>query len=64
MAKVICVRKQNLNKLGYSSLEQWLENPNHLHSVPYTPSTNPVEMWFNQLKHYLKLNKKVLRYRV
>lgn len=34
----------------------------YLHSVPYTPSTNPVEMWFNQLKHYLKLNKKVLRY--
>lgn len=29
----------------------------------YTPETNsPIENWFNQLKHYLKLNKKVLKY--
>ena len=34
----------------------------YLFSVPYTPKTNPIEMVFNQLKHYLKLNKKVLRF--
>ena len=35
---------------------------NYLFSVPYTPKTNVVEMFFNQIKHYLKLNKKVLRF--
>jgi len=35
---------------------------NYLYSVPYTPKTNAIEMFFNQLKHYLKLNKKVLKY--
>lgn len=34
----------------------------YLFSVPYTPKTNVVEMFFNQIKHYLKLNKKVLRF--
>ena len=33
-----------------------------LFSVPYTPKTNPIEMFFNQIKHYLKLNKKVLKF--
>jgi len=33
-----------------------------LYTVPYTPITNPIEMFFNQLKHYLKLNKKVMKY--
>ena len=28
---------------------------NYLFSVPYTPKTNVVEMFFNQIKHYLKL---------
>ena len=32
---------------------------NYLFSVPYTPKTNLVEMLFNQIKHYLKLNNKV-----
>jgi len=27
-----------------------------------TPKTNPIEQYFNQIKHYLKLNKKVLKY--
>ena len=35
---------------------------NYLFSVPYTPKTNVVEMFFNQIKHYLKLNKKFLKY--
>ena len=35
---------------------------NYLFSVPYTPKTNVVEMFFNQIKHYLKLNKKVLKF--
>ena len=35
---------------------------NYLFSVPYTPKTNPIESMFNQLKHYLKLNKKVLKF--
>jgi transposase-like protein/transposase len=35
---------------------------NYLFSVPYTPKTNVVEMFFNQIKHYLKLNRKVLKY--
>jgi transposase len=34
----------------------------YLHSVPYTPVTNPIESWFNQLKYYLKQNKSILRY--
>jgi hypothetical protein len=30
---------------------------------PYTPKTNaPIEQYFNQIKHYLRLNKKVLKY--
>lgn len=29
---------------------------------PYTPKTNAIEMWFNQIKHSLKLNKKVLKF--
>jgi hypothetical protein len=32
----------------------------YLFSIPYTPKTNaPIENYFNQIKHYLKLNKKV-----
>lgn len=34
----------------------------YLHLVPYTPITNPIETFFNQLKHYLKQNKSILRY--
>ncbi|HIF48628.1 MAG TPA: IS630 family transposase [Cytophagales bacterium] len=37
-------------------------NNNYLYSVPYTPKTNAIENMFNQLKHYLKLNKKVLKF--
>jgi len=36
----------------------------YLHSVPYTPVTNPIEAFFNQVKHYLKQNKSLLRYNV
>ena len=32
----------------------------YLFTVPYTPKTNAIEMWFNQIKHKLKLNKKVI----
>ena len=28
----------------------------------FTPKTNAIEMWFNQIKHTLKLNKKVLNF--
>ena len=34
----------------------------YLFSVPYTPKTNAIEMFFNQIKHNLKLNKKVLKF--
>jgi transposase len=34
----------------------------YLFSIPYTPETNPIEALFNQLKYYLKLNKKVLKF--
>ena len=34
----------------------------YLHSVPYTPITNPIEAFFNQVKHCLKQNRSVLRY--
>lgn len=34
----------------------------YLYSIPYTPTTNPIENFFSQLKHYLKLNKKVLKF--
>jgi hypothetical protein len=31
--------------------------------LPYTPKTNrTIEEFFNQIKHYLKLYKKVLKY--
>jgi len=36
---------------------------NYLFSLPYTPKTNrTIEEFFNQIKHYLKLNKKVLKF--
>lgn len=28
-----------------------------LYSVPYTPRTNPIENWFSQFKHYMKLDR-------
>jgi hypothetical protein len=32
-------------------------------NIFYTPKTNaPIEQYFNQIKHYLRLNKKVLKY--
>ena len=35
----------------------------YLFSLPYTPKTNrTIEEFFNQIKHYLKLNKKVLKF--
>lgn len=34
----------------------------YLFTVPYTPKTNAIEMWFNQIKHTLKLNTKVLKF--
>jgi len=34
----------------------------YLFSLLYTPRCNVIENWFNQIKHYLKLNKKVLKY--
>ena len=35
----------------------------YLFSIPYTPHTNgAIEAYFNQIKHYLKLNKKVLKF--
>ena len=35
----------------------------YLFSIPYNPKTNStIENYFNQIKHYLKLNKKVLKY--
>jgi transposase len=35
----------------------------YLFAIPYTPKTNlPIEGYFNQIKHYMKLNKKVLKF--
>ena len=35
----------------------------YLFSLPYTPKTNSlIEQYFNQIKHYLKLNKKVIKF--
>jgi len=31
----------------------------YLFSVPYTPKTNSIEMWFNQIKTYIKKNRNV-----
>lgn len=28
-----------------------------IYSMPYTPRTNPIENWFSQLKHYMKLDR-------
>ena len=35
---------------------------NYLYLIPYNPQLNPIEQYFNQIKHYLRLNKKVLKY--
>ena len=35
----------------------------YLFTVPYTPKTNSIEMFFNQIKHYLKLNRRVLKFK-
>ena len=36
----------------------------YLFSIPYTPETNgTIEMFFSQIKHQLKLNKKVLKFK-
>ncbi len=32
----------------------------YLYSIPYTPKTNPIEEFFNQIKHYIKLEKPLL----
>ena len=48
------------NNYVWDAIEQ--SGNKYLHSVPYTPITNPIEAWLNQLKHYLKQNKSVLRY--
>jgi hypothetical protein len=29
--EIICIKKSNLQKMGYSDLEDWLKNPNHLY---------------------------------
>ena len=34
----------------------------YLYLIPYNPQLNPIEQYFNQIKHYLKLNKKILKY--
>lgn len=34
----------------------------YLFSVPYNPQVNAIENWFSQFKHYLKLNKRLLKY--
>ncbi len=34
----------------------------YLFSIPYSPVTNAIENFFSQIKHMLKLNKKVLRF--
>jgi transposase len=35
----------------------------YLFAIPYTPMTNsPIENYFNQIKHHMKLNKKVLKF--
>lgn len=34
----------------------------YLYLIPYNPQLNPIEQYFNQIKHYLKLHKKVLKY--
>jgi len=31
MTTVICIRKKNLQSLGYQDLQDWLKNPNHLY---------------------------------
>ena len=33
-----------------------------IYSSIYTKKQNTIEMWFNQIKHTLKLNKKVLKF--
>lgn len=34
----------------------------YLYLIPYNPQLNPIESYFSQIKHYLKLHKKVLKY--
>ena len=52
-------RAHNNNLVKQSILDS---GNKYLFTVPYTPKTNAIEMWFNQIKHTLKLNKKVLKF--
>ena len=52
-------RAQNNNLVKQTIIDS---GNKYLFTVPYTPKTNAIEMWFNQIKHTLKLNKKVLKF--
>lgn len=43
-------RKQEVRTIIQSSGNQLI------YSIPYTPRTNPIENWFSQMKHYMKLD--------
>lgn len=64
---VICVSVVNLRKLGYNTLEEWLENPNHVyigrknrfvaattHSIWYNPFSMRKYGRAQSLKEYRK----------
>jgi len=49
-------RAHNNNLVKYAIIDS---GNKYLFTAPYTPKTNAIEMWFNQIKHSLKLNKKL-----
>ena len=64
LKKYVLKKRNNLiimdNSPSHKSLkirEEISKTTNSLHfSVPYRPKTNAVESWFNQFKHYFKLD--------
>tara|TARA_B110000977_G_C10651220_1_gene328055 strand:- start:10 stop:363 length:354 start_codon:yes stop_codon:yes gene_type:complete len=41
------------------SLKRWVERYDYILNIPYNPQTNPIESYFSELKHYIKLDSKI-----
>ena len=52
-----CVTWHDAMFIGFYRLDPCYTH--YVLNVPYNPQSNPVESYFNQLKHYLKLDSKI-----
>lgn len=51
----LCNRLQVIFSYNQLALKQ-NKNNDYVLNVPYTPKLNPIESYFSQLKHYIKLD--------